>query len=50
MLIYLQIIETQEDKTKFETLYLEYRQIMYHTAFQILKNRRMQRMRSIKHL
>lgn len=38
MLIYLQIIETQEDKTKFETLYLEYRQIMYHTAFQILKN------------
>lgn len=38
MLIYLQIIETQEDKSKFEALYLEYRHIMYHVAYNILNN------------
>ena len=38
MLIYLQIIETKEDKSKFEILYMEYRQVMYHTAYEILKN------------
>lgn len=38
MLVYLQIIETQEDKSKFETLYWEYRDVMYHAAYQILNN------------
>ena len=38
MLVYLQMIETPEDKTKFETLYLEYRGLMYYIANQILHN------------
>lgn len=32
MLIYLQMIESDEDKAKFELLYLEYRQLMFYTA------------------
>lgn len=38
MLIYLQIIETQEEKSKFEILYREYRSCMYRVAFGILHN------------
>ena len=38
MLCYLQMIETPEDRTKFEVLYLEYRGLMYHVAFGILNN------------
>lgn len=38
MLVYLQMIETQEDKEKFEILYEEYRGLMYYIAYQILKN------------
>ena len=38
MLVYLQMIETQEDKEKFEVLYEEYRGLMYHIAYQILNN------------
>lgn len=38
MLIYLQMIETPEEKSKFEQLYLEYRGLMYHTAYGILHN------------
>lgn len=38
MLIYLQIIETEEDKSKFEALYYEYRDLMYHTAYKYLKH------------
>ena len=38
MLIYLQMIETPEDRSKFETMYLEYRDYMYRVAFSILNN------------
>ena len=38
MLVYLQMIETQEDKDKFEVLYEEYRGLMYYIANQILQN------------
>lgn len=38
MLIYLQTIETQAEKSKFETLYLAYQQMMYALAFRILHN------------
>ena len=33
MLIYLQMIETGEDKSKCEQIYKEYRGLMYHVAF-----------------
>lgn len=33
MLVYLQIIETDEDKSKFEAIYEAYRGLMYHVAF-----------------
>lgn len=36
MLIYLQMIETNEDKSKFEAIYNEYRGLMYHVAYQRL--------------
>ena len=36
MLIYLQIIETDEDKSKFEQIYEAYRGLMFHTAFKFL--------------
>ena len=36
MFIYLQMIETAEDKTKFEILYTEYREWMGTIAFNIL--------------
>ena len=38
MLCYFQMIETPEDQTKFEVLYLEYKGLMYHVAFGILNN------------
>ena len=38
MLIYLQMIETPEDRSKFETLYEEYRDVMYAVAKKILRN------------
>lgn len=34
-----QIIEKKEDQSKFELLYLEYSQMMYHVAKKILKSR-----------
>lgn len=34
----MQIIETQAEQSKFEKLYLTYRQMMYALAFQILHN------------
>lgn len=37
-MIYLQTIETPEEKSKFEQLYLEYRGLMFHVAFNILHN------------
>jgi len=38
MLIYLQMIETEEEKSKFEEIYREYRNLMYHVAFGKLRN------------
>ena len=35
---YLSLLGTEEEKSKFEQLYLKYRQDMYKTAFGILKN------------
>ena len=40
MLVYLQMIETQEEKIKFEALYEEYRGYMYHIAYKILQHDR----------
>lgn len=38
MLIYLQMLDTPEERSKFETLYYTYRRTMLHTAMQILKD------------
>ena len=38
MLIYLQMIETEEDKSKFEQLYLEYRSLLMRLACRRLGN------------
>lgn len=38
MLIYLSLIETEEEKSKFEHLYINYKNTMYYVAFQILKD------------
>lgn len=38
MILHLQMIDTPEDRSKFERLYLEYRGLMFHTANQILRN------------
>ena len=38
MLIYLQMLDTPEEKSKFETLYYTHRHTMLHIAMQILKD------------
>lgn len=38
MMIYLQMIDTSEDRSKFEKLYLKYRGLMFHVANNILNN------------
>ena len=38
MLIYLQLLDTTEEKSLFEQIYLEYRGLMYHVAYEILHN------------
>lgn len=38
MLIYLSMIESELDKTLFEQLYINYKGLMYHIAYQILRN------------
>ena len=38
MLIYLQMIESPEDQSKFEEIYLKYKQTMYAVAYDILHN------------
>lgn len=37
MMIYLQMIETEEERSKFERIYTEYRGLMYHIAFKVLQ-------------
>ena len=38
MLIYLQMIEDEADRTKFEQVYLHYRNLMFHVANDILND------------
>lgn len=38
MLIYLQMIETAEDQSKFEHIYKEYRKLMFRVALKYLKH------------
>lgn len=38
MIVYLSMIDSPEDRSKFELLYTEYRDIMYYVAFKILQN------------
>lgn len=38
MLIYLQMIESEADKSKFERLYLRYRGLMFSVAMRLLSN------------
>lgn len=43
MLIYLQTIETEEDKSKFEDIYREYRGLMYYAPISVCTMNRMRR-------
>lgn len=38
MIIYLQMIESSEEKSKFEQIYLKYKGLMFHVAYDILRN------------
>ena len=38
MLVYIQMIDTPEEKDKFECLYLKYRDLMFYIANKILQN------------
>ena len=38
MLVYLQIIETEVQQSKFEEIYVAYRGLLYYIAFNKLKN------------
>lgn len=38
MMIYLQMIDSPEDRSKFEQIYMEYRSMMFHMANRILTN------------
>ena len=38
MMIYLQMIDSPEDRSKFEQIYMEYRSMMFHIANRILTN------------
>lgn len=38
MIVYLQIIETEEDKSKFESIYSEYRGLMYYVAYKRMQH------------
>lgn len=38
MLIYVQMIDSPAEQSKFETIYLEYKNIMYDVAYDILHN------------
>ncbi len=39
MFLYLSMIDSPEARVKFEILYQKYRNLMYHVAYQILRNR-----------
>lgn len=38
MIVYLQIIETDDDKSKFEAIYNEYRGLMYYVAYKRMQH------------
>ena len=38
MMLYLQMIETPAQRSRFELIYMQYKQIMYAAAFSILRN------------
>ncbi len=38
MILYLQTIESDSDRSKFEAIYQEYCGLMYHVAYQYTKN------------
>jgi RNA polymerase sigma-70 factor (ECF subfamily) len=38
MIVYMQLIESDEDKSKFEQIYLKYRNLMFYVARKILSN------------
>lgn len=38
MMMYLSMIETTEDRAKFEQIYVKYRKLMFHVANKILNN------------
>ena len=38
LVFYLSLIDSDEDKSKFETIYYEYRERMFSAAFDILNN------------
>ena len=38
MIVYMQLIESDEDKSKFEQIYLKYRNLMFYVARKILNN------------
>ena len=38
LVYYLQTIESEEDKSKFERIYYRYRKLMFHVAMKILNN------------
>lgn len=38
MMIYMMAIDTPEERSKFEKIYLSYRGLMYHIAYKILNN------------
>lgn len=40
MFLYLAMIDSDADKSKFEILYSEYKNLMYYTANRILRNSR----------
>ena len=37
-MIYLQLIESEDDKFKFEKIYKKYRNLMFYVAFNLLGN------------
>ena len=38
MILYLQMIDSSEDRSKFEQIYIEYRELMFYVANRILDN------------
>ena len=38
MLVYLQLLQTEDDREKFSVIYSTYKGLMYHVAFEILQN------------